>query len=159
MWVWSLGQEDPLEEGMATYSSILAWRIPWTEEPGRLRSIVHNMRIKKLLSIEYFLGAGYIHNLITPHGNATWTSTILIPVCRWGHWGWVSLMGNMYSHIGNQAQKGPLLGLKSCFHHLDILSTFIFEFIFLKSSNEDNSEQRRQTIMPVCTSFHPHRAF
>ena len=34
-----LGQEDPLEEGMATHSSILAWRIPWTEEPGRLQSI------------------------------------------------------------------------------------------------------------------------
>ena len=32
----SLGQEDPLEEGMATHPSILAWRIPWTEEPGRL---------------------------------------------------------------------------------------------------------------------------
>ena len=32
----SLGQEDPLEEGMATHSSILAWRIPWTEEPGGL---------------------------------------------------------------------------------------------------------------------------
>ena len=36
-WVWSLGQEDPLEEGMATHSSILAWRIPWTEEPGGLQ--------------------------------------------------------------------------------------------------------------------------
>ena len=33
--VRSLGGEDPLEEGMATHSSILAWRIPWTEEPGR----------------------------------------------------------------------------------------------------------------------------
>ena len=32
-----LGQKDPLEEGMATHSSILAWRIPWTEEPGGLR--------------------------------------------------------------------------------------------------------------------------
>ena len=39
MWVLSLGQEDPLEEGMATESSILAWRIPWTEGPGRLQSI------------------------------------------------------------------------------------------------------------------------
>ena len=43
----SLGWEDPLEEGMATHSSILAWRIPWTEEPGGLQSIgsqklVHN---------------------------------------------------------------------------------------------------------------------
>ena len=35
--VQSLGQEDPLEEGMATHSSILAWRIPWTEEPGGLQ--------------------------------------------------------------------------------------------------------------------------
>ena len=34
-----LGQEDPLEEGMATHSSILAWRIPWTKEPGRLWSV------------------------------------------------------------------------------------------------------------------------
>ena len=38
-WVWSLGQEDPLEEGMATHSSILAWRISWTEEPGGLQSM------------------------------------------------------------------------------------------------------------------------
>ena len=39
MWVQSLGREDPLEEGMATHSSILAWRIPWTEEPGGLQSM------------------------------------------------------------------------------------------------------------------------
>ena len=37
--VWYLGQEDPLVEGMVTYSSILAWRIPWTEEPGGLQSM------------------------------------------------------------------------------------------------------------------------
>ena len=35
-WAQSLGQEDPLEKGMATHSSIFAWRIPWTEEPGSL---------------------------------------------------------------------------------------------------------------------------
>ena len=35
----SLGQEDPMEKGMATHSSILAWRIPWTEEPGRLEAM------------------------------------------------------------------------------------------------------------------------
>ena len=38
-WVQSLGQEDPLEEEMVTPSSILAWRIPWTEEPGELQSM------------------------------------------------------------------------------------------------------------------------
>ena len=39
MWVQSLGREDPLEEEMAAHSSILAWKIPRTEEPGRLQSI------------------------------------------------------------------------------------------------------------------------
>ena len=39
--VRSLGQEDPLEEGMAIHSGILAWRIPWTEEPGGLQSTGH----------------------------------------------------------------------------------------------------------------------
>ena len=38
-WVRSLGQEDPLEKEMATHSSTLAWKIPWTEKPGRLQSM------------------------------------------------------------------------------------------------------------------------
>ena len=38
-WIRYLGQEDPLEKEMATHSSILAWSIPWTEEPGRLQSM------------------------------------------------------------------------------------------------------------------------
>ena len=38
-WVWSLGQEDPLEKGVAIHSTILVWRILWTEEPGRLQSM------------------------------------------------------------------------------------------------------------------------
>ena len=41
-WVRSLGQEDPLEAGMATHFSILAWRIPWTEEPGGLQRVGHD---------------------------------------------------------------------------------------------------------------------
>ena len=39
MWIQSLGPEDPLEKEMATHSSILAWKIPWTEEPGGLQSM------------------------------------------------------------------------------------------------------------------------
>ena len=39
MWVWSLSREDPLEKETATHSSILAWKIPWTEEPGGLQSM------------------------------------------------------------------------------------------------------------------------
>ena len=47
-WVRSLGQEDPLEKEMATYSSILAWRIPWTEEPGGLQS-TESQRVELLM--------------------------------------------------------------------------------------------------------------
>ena len=49
MRVRSLGWDDPLEEEMATHSSILAWRIPWTEEPGRLQSM-GSQRVKMWLS-------------------------------------------------------------------------------------------------------------
>ena len=48
--VQSLGQEDPLEKEMATHSSILAWRIPWTEEPGRLQSIGSQKKIRQNLA-------------------------------------------------------------------------------------------------------------
>ena len=44
-WVQSLGQEDPLEKEMATHPSIRAWRIPWTEEPGRLQSMESMERV------------------------------------------------------------------------------------------------------------------
>ena len=43
-WVRFLGQEDPLEKGMASHYSTLAWGIPWTEEPGRLQTAVHRVQ-------------------------------------------------------------------------------------------------------------------
>ena len=50
MRVWSLRQEDPLEEGMATLSSILAWSIPWTEEPvGTEEPVVHGVTKSQML--------------------------------------------------------------------------------------------------------------
>ena len=54
-WIWSLGWEDPLEKEMATHSSILAWKIPWTEEPGGLQS----MGLQELDTTEQ-LNQGYI---------------------------------------------------------------------------------------------------
>ena len=47
MWVRSLGQEDLLEEGVATHASILAWEVPWTEEPGGLQS-AGSQRVRQL---------------------------------------------------------------------------------------------------------------
>ena len=43
MWVQCLGLKDPLEKGMATHYSVLAWKIAWTEEPGRLQSMGHRV--------------------------------------------------------------------------------------------------------------------
>ena len=48
MRVRSLGREDPLDEGMTAHSSILAWRIPWTEEPGKLQSIGSQLNMTKV---------------------------------------------------------------------------------------------------------------
>ena len=52
MWVWSLGWEDPLEKEMATHSSILAWKMPWTEEPDGYnqwghKRVGHNLATKQ----------------------------------------------------------------------------------------------------------------
>ena len=54
MWVQSLGQEDPLEKEMATHSRILAWKIPWTEEPGSLQSM-GSQRVGHDLATEHAL--------------------------------------------------------------------------------------------------------
>ena len=70
-WVQSLGWEDPLEEGMATHSSILVWKNPWTEEPGRLQSmglqrvrrdrVTKNSRASELLSSQLIDGKTELH--------------------------------------------------------------------------------------------------
>ena len=58
--VWSLGREDPLEKEMVTHSSILAWKIPWTEEPGNLRSrglqrVRHDWATKHIAYVHIFI--------------------------------------------------------------------------------------------------------
>ena len=62
MQIPSLGQEDPLEEEMASQSSIFAWRIPWTEEPGRLQSM-GSQRVR--------------HDLVTEHTHSNYFSRLL----------------------------------------------------------------------------------
>ena len=54
-WIPSLGQEDPLEKEMAPHSSPIAWKIPWTEEPGRLQSMGSQSRTR-LSNFTFFLG-------------------------------------------------------------------------------------------------------
>ena len=61
-WVPSLGQEDPLEEEMTTHSSILVWKVPWTEEPGRLQP-TGLQRVRHSLAT----GHTHTHTHVTPH--------------------------------------------------------------------------------------------
>ena len=66
-WVWSLGWEDALEKGIATHSSILTWRIPWTEEPGGFlqsmgsQRVGHDWETNKWLTMSY---GKYMHMLL-----------------------------------------------------------------------------------------------
>ena len=80
-WVQSLGWEDPLEKGMATHSSILAWRTPWTEEPGKLQSM-----------------PGY-----SPRGHKELDTTeqlSLMPTAI-SNWGWVRSASYAYFSLGH----------------------------------------------------------
>ena len=69
----SLGREDPLEKGMATHSRCLAWRIPWTEEPGRLQSVgsqsrlTHNVNLESMLPLVGLLCIAYFY--FSPENN------------------------------------------------------------------------------------------
>ena len=68
-WVRSLGWEDPLEKRMAAHFSILAWRIPWTEEPGKLQSMglqrVGHDRATFTFTKNTFFGSGQTHSTFT----------------------------------------------------------------------------------------------
>ena len=68
-WVQSLGREDPLEKEMATHSSIPAWRIPWTEEPGTVHGVSKSWTQLKLLRNLY---AGQETTVRTGHGTMNW---------------------------------------------------------------------------------------
>ena len=61
MWVRPLGQEDPLEEGMATHCSILACAIPWTEEPGGLQSLSWEGPLEEEMATDSCILAGESH--------------------------------------------------------------------------------------------------
>ena len=78
--VWSLGQEDSLEKEMGTHSSILAWEIPWTEEPGRLQSlgrrVGHDLVTKQELKPLWRTKASFIFVII-------WNVCVCVEIDEW----------------------------------------------------------------------------
>ena len=73
MWVQSVGQKEPLEKGMATYSSILAWKIPWIEEPDKQQPIrLQRIRHDLAHTCSYMLHAGQEVTVRNGHGPTDW---------------------------------------------------------------------------------------
>jgi len=119
--VRSLGQEDPLEKGMATHSSILAWRIPWTEETGRL----------------LFMGSQRVR-----HDQATNVFTFM--------WIWAAILANTKEYANHQTiHSSPMLVklcLKSCMLDFIIMRTKNFQMSKLGLEKEEESEIKLPTF-------------
>ena len=86
-WFWSLGQEDPLEKGKATHSSILAWRIPWTEESGALQSmgsqrIRHSWSDRACTHTQFLL----LNSISAVAVSVTCFLKLMIQFCFWLSW-------------------------------------------------------------------------
>ena len=79
-WVWSLGREDSLEKEMATHSSILAWRIPWSEEPGGLQS-TGSQRVGNYwaLFFECWVLSQHFHSPLSLSSRGSWVLLHFLP--------------------------------------------------------------------------------
>ena len=85
IWVQSLGWEDPLEKGMATHSSILAWRIPWTEEPGGLRPM-GSQRVGHDRATDTVVCQALCHIVTRPSGVSRTSFTACSPCSEGPQW-------------------------------------------------------------------------
>ena len=123
-WVWSLGQEDPLEKGMATHSRILAWKIPWTEEPGGLQSM-GSQRVRHVWVTNTFTNT--LNKTSTEFPLYVWKdsaikylrATVLENI-------WLTTMSRVYSW-GHGLKAPPL-----CYISKKLLEHFFFFFILPK---------------------------
>ena len=84
-WVWSLGLEDPLKKGVATHYSILAWRMPWTEEPGGLQSmgsqrVGHDWATNTTTTTVWSLALSSLSGLCTTLQTITFLKNLLISI-------------------------------------------------------------------------------
>ena len=131
-WVRSLGQEDPLEKGMATHSGILAWRIPWTEEPGRLQSMgSQSSDTTERLHFHFSLSS-----IGEGNGNPLQCSSLENP--RDGGAWWAATYGVMQSRTrmkrlsSSSVYGNPNLPIYPSSHYLLTYMFFFCLFLFLK---------------------------
>ena len=139
-WVQSPGQEDSLEKEMAIHSSILAWRIPWTQEPGRLPSMVSQVRhsswqvVTKPPPPEFFSQSllpnclGF-YNIMNNYFNFCLSKVLKVKICWWV---------NLYIWIGKQAYWQDM---QLWFYLPLLLNRSINLIIFTESVKRTETEQ------------------
>ena len=120
-WVWSLGWEDPLEKRKATHASILAWRIPWTEEAGGLQPVV-SQKSQTQLSDYTTNASSWLQRNISDEYTPPWIpSCFFYYICLWHHSGLRSWEKNDLPCVCRKRplpmQEGRRLSLTSSSHH------------------------------------------
>ena len=112
-WVQSLGGEDPLEKEMATHSSTLAWKIPWTEEPGRLQSM-GLQRVGHTKRLHFHFQTLYNFSCIINSRVRTWECALLSTLyCSQG----LGLQSPKFKPKSSTEQKAPVLGSENMCSH------------------------------------------
>ena len=139
-WVWSLGQEDALEKGMATHSSILAWRIPWTEEPSRPQSWNHREPdTTEQLTLSWF--AGY------PFLTRDWTWATALKAGSPNHWTTRTLpFPRSWSALSWALLAFPCFFLSLCSDWSLSLNIFSFIFTYLYPSSHSTSSRKPSSL-------------
>ena len=125
MWVWSLGLEDPLENRMATQSGILAWKIPWIEEPGELQSMGLQSQ-KQLSTITVIIWGTFQittiralnHSLLISYSSPPiqWTSAGMCKAWRW-------IQTHSYLRVIYRGQAFPWISTQSVQYVLTLPNT------------------------------------
>ena len=108
-WAWSLGQEDPLENGIATQSSILAWRISWTEEPGKLVGVWEGSVVRRVgtLNQRSFISREFIPNARRQGIYCTWIP--VDPTLFWGIVGHIRVLHMPSEICASTFQQDPMI--------------------------------------------------
>ena len=123
-WVWSLDQEDSLEKGTATHSSIFAWRIPWTEKPGGLQSM-GSQRVRHDWATNTFTAftTKVIANssLLLRHESFFWSTYMLL---------WILSKCNSYSDFNNSFKCCITMLAEFIYENRAMFSSFCFERMY-----------------------------
>ena len=163
-WVWSLGREDPLEKGMAAHSSILARRIPWTEEPSGLWStglqrVGHNWAT----NMQIFILVLYLVNILKPtelntlKGSPLYVNCLTYNKRRWGERQIAARETGLYPHsLPGSSYSTSHLHLWPRSRHRPRKSSFQFTLVWTESPSFTGKGKSAITFAAKVMTFRSH---